>query len=501
MIAPLPNWRSIWLTAASSACSRSIGLHLSGRATAVRGRVCVRLGRPARRRRTRVRCGYARRPAGRGTSPRTSRFRHELATDQVQRRGGGTCADSARRPAAPAGAPARPPATPGAGTRDRPACPRRAAAGPCDPGHRDRDVGPQPLPRPGRHRRGGLGADGAETLDHPPGHPQHRGLGCVGIGDRRRRRTPPSCRGRRSACPPPCPRCTTRPPPASSPRARARSSTMPPIDRSSSANTCSPSSRRRPRRELVRRPARRPHRPGCRSRSRSCARRSRSRPPADRLPAIRTDRRRATPRSRRCVSSGVRGAGRGRTARPGPGASARAPTAAAAPRERPAGSRPCAPPIRATSAGRGAGDAEHRRPREDLRLLAVAGGEPVGSIPAAGRDPVGPVVILSSTSASSTSSTPAAFPIASTVRSSWVGPRPPEVTSRSAPSSATRRPSPISSMPSPTVTVRSIRKPCSSRLRARWLALRSAITPRRSSFPVSRMAAAGRVKLGRRPRG
>ena len=89
--------------------------------------------------------------------------------------------------------------------------------------------------------------------------------------------------------------------------------------------------------------------------------------------------------------------------------------------------------------------------------------------------------------------------MASTVRSSWVGPRPPEVTTRSCPATSSPSPRAIGSRPSPTVIERSTENPCSSRLRARCEALRSEITPRRSSLPVSRIAAVGRAVLSVKP--
>src|SRR5680860_1576329 len=81
---------------------------------------------------------------------------------------------------------------------------------------------------------------------------------------------------------------------------------------------------------------------------------------------------------------------------------------------------------------------------------------------------------------------------ASMVRSSWVGPRPPDTQTRSYPSPSRRaRAPPIASMPSPTISTRATSTRRASRERARMPALRSWIRPRRISSPVTRIAARG----------
>ena len=99
---------------------------------------------------------------------------------------------------------------------------------------------------------------------------------------------------------------------------------------------------------------------------------------------------------------------------------------------------------------------------------------------------------ISSLSPSSRSSArPAAFATSSTVRSSCVGPSPPETTHRSA-SSAIPSTASSSSGSSPTIEIRAGSTPSTSSWPARNGPFRSVRSPRTSSLPVTTIAARGR---------
>src|SRR5262249_12000040 len=96
---------------------------------------------------------------------------------------------------------------------------------------------------------------------------------------------------------------------------------------------------------------------------------------------------------------------------------------------------------------------------------------------------------------SSTSLRPATPATTSTVRSSWVGPRPPETTQRSA-SSPSRSAASSSSGRSPTIVIRAGSSPSDSASPARNGPFRSVRSPRTSSLPVTTIAARGRREAG-----
>ena len=97
---------------------------------------------------------------------------------------------------------------------------------------------------------------------------------------------------------------------------------------------------------------------------------------------------------------------------------------------------------------------------------------------------------------STCSSRPATFATISTVRSSCVGPSPPEQATRSAEASASR--SAVSSSPgsSPTISIRAGSSPSASSERARNGPFRSVRSPRTSSLPVTTITARGRPAPG-----
>ena len=221
-------------------------------------------------------------------------------------------------------------------------------------------------------------------------------------------------------------RCTTRRWRASSPRCRSASSTISASGASSGQTRTRPAASRIASGNRSAAVARPPARRGYRSRSRTCGRRSTSRLPADRPRPRRRGRPRATRRRRRCAAACGSAAAHGRTA--------------AQPRVL-GGERPQPPQL-----GRHAGQHDHRRagrprarapgavpampstvgPVGDVRLLQVAGRKPLGVEPRPLRHPfVQPVTVSEHALRRPPASTPQARAIASTVRSSCVGPRPP----------------------------------------------------------------------------
>ena len=102
--------------------------------------------------------------------------------------------------------------------------------------------------------------------------------------------------------------------------------------------------------------------------------------------------------------------------------------------------------------------------------------------------------ICSSSSGSSTSGRPATRATSSTVRSSCVGPRPPDTRQRSA-SNASRKAWSRSGMPSPTMKIDAGSRPSRTASAARNGPFRSCRSPRTSSDPVATMAARGRLKM------
>ena len=102
-------------------------------------------------------------------------------------------------------------------------------------------------------------------------------------------------------------------------------------------------------------------------------------------------------------------------------------------------------------------------------------------------DPRETASISRSSSGSTTASSPAARARSSTVRSSWVGPSPPEVTSRSA-SRPSRIASSSSAGSSPTTVIRAGSSPSRVSSSARNGPFASPRVPRTSSLPVTRTA-------------
>ena len=128
----------------------------------------------------------------------------------------------------------------------------------------------------------------------------------------------------------------------------------------------------------------------------------------------------------------------------------------------------CASPTAITSPGAVPAMPEHLGARRDLRLLAVAGVEPARGRGRSARRPrrsSGRSAPAPPRRARARRRPPAAS--ASTVRSSCVGPSPPDVTTRSADSSIRRRPARMSASSSPTTSVRRSEKPSRSRAAAR----------------------------------
>src|SRR5207253_2704834 len=103
--------------------------------------------------------------------------------------------------------------------------------------------------------------------------------------------------------------------------------------------------------------------------------------------------------------------------------------------------------------------------------------------------------ISRASSSSTTSSTPAARARSSTVRSSWVGPRPPETRHASA-SSPSRSAASSSAGASPTIEMRAGSRPCARASAARKGPFRSVRSPRTSSLPVTTTTARGRALFG-----
>ncbi len=99
--------------------------------------------------------------------------------------------------------------------------------------------------------------------------------------------------------------------------------------------------------------------------------------------------------------------------------------------------------------------------------------------------------ISCSSASSTTSSSPAARATTSTVRSSCVGPRPPETRHASA-SNPSRRAVSSSSGESPTIVIRAGSRPFFSASAARNGPFRSVRSPRTSSLPVTTTSARGR---------
>ena len=107
--------------------------------------------------------------------------------------------------------------------------------------------------------------------------------------------------------------------------------------------------------------------------------------------------------------------------------------------------------------------------------------------------------ISCASSSSTISSRPATRAIVSTVRSSWVGPSPPENTA-SRRASPPRPPASSSSGSSPTTSIREGARPIRVSSRARNAPLASALSPRTSSLPVRTTTARG-IGLARRREG
>src|SRR5947207_954957 len=165
---------SVWLTAASSACSRSMRLSTFLRARDHDAPSILSQPGPTTAQAPEQMFGYPRGATGRGSSLRVCRGCHDMRAQQLQGGDGGPGADD--------GAVARPLHSPALAS-----CRRRdvqvdeadrlllgAAGRPGDAGHRDRDVGPEPLARALGHRLGYLGADGAVRLEQLRGHSQER---------------------------------------------------------------------------------------------------------------------------------------------------------------------------------------------------------------------------------------------------------------------------------------------------------------------------------------
>ena len=150
-------------------------------------------------------------------------------------------------------------------------------------------------------------------------------------------------------------------------------------------------------------------------------------------------------------------------------------------------------------AGSSSRQAERERSLWQCRLLRDACRELVVRRPMRSANAREIASISRSRLSSTTSARPATRATISTVRSSWVGPRPPETRQRSAvnPSASARS---RSSGRSPTMVIRSGSSPRRSASDARNGPLRSVRSPRTSSLPVTTTAARGRafVKRGKR---
>ena len=138
-------------------------------------------------------------------------------------------------------------------------------------------------------------------------------------------------------------------------------------------------------------------------------------------------------------------------------------------------------------------------PRGTIACLRLAASSAGPANPLRAAHPARIAAMCARMASSSSSGAPANAATTSAVRSSAVGPSPPEVTISAAPASAANRSAAArSSGRSPTIVTCATSNPSRPSSRATNGPLRSAIAPESSSLPVTTTAARGRSERGMR---